>query len=319
MKKINILQLVASICLLISCIIKLVELFTDAEPTFYPLPLMAAYLILYGTAFAMQAKEKAKKNAAKHFCFTIDDNIRFMKELTENESESIFDHPYTAMLRRLHEKFDLKIQLNLFYMMDGFDLTQMSDKYASEWRENSDWLKLSFHSHLENVRPYESSGYDEVFEHCRAVNQEIIRFSSPKTLAKTTTVHYCRTTPEGFKALADNGIKGLLGLFGTNENPRTSYSLDEEYASRVRNGEIVTYQGVAFASLDMIINDMKMEEIAPRAAELLSRDTLRVMIHEQFFYEDYKNYQPDFEEKLTVIFNILRDNGYRCVFFEDLL
>lgn len=317
MKKINVLQLVASLCLLGSCIINLVEIFTDAEPTFYPLPLLAFSLILYGTAFAMQAKEKAEKNAAKHFCFTIDDNIRFMKELTENESESIFDHPYTALLRRLHEKFGLKIQLNMFYKMDGFDLSQMSDKYADEWRENSDWLKLSFHSEKENFRPYESSGYDEVFTHCSAVNREILRFSSPKTLAKTTTVHYCRTTPEGFKALADNGVKGLLGLFGNNENPRTSYSLEEEDAARIRNGETVTHNGVAVASLDMIINDMTAEEIPTVAEQFLSRDFMRVMIHEQFFYEDYKNYQADFEEKLTLIFNILKENGFNSCFFEE--
>ena len=27
----------------------------------------------------------------------------------------MFDHPYLAMYRRLHEKFGLKVQLNLFY------------------------------------------------------------------------------------------------------------------------------------------------------------------------------------------------------------
>ena len=43
------------------------------------------------------------------FCFTVDDNIRFLKEITENRYQSIFDHPYLAMYRRLHEEFDLKV------------------------------------------------------------------------------------------------------------------------------------------------------------------------------------------------------------------
>mgnify|MGYP003302016309 CR=1 FL=1 len=30
----------------------------------------------------------------KCFCFTVDDNIRFLKELTENPADSIFAHPY---------------------------------------------------------------------------------------------------------------------------------------------------------------------------------------------------------------------------------
>ena len=55
----------------------------------------------------------------KTFCFTIDDNIRFLKELTAQKPGSMFDHPYLAMLRRLHERFDLKIQLNLFTVWKG--------------------------------------------------------------------------------------------------------------------------------------------------------------------------------------------------------
>ena len=50
----------------------------------------------------------------KCFCFTVDDNIRFLKELTENPVDSIFAHPYLAMYQRLHVKFDLKVQLKEF-------------------------------------------------------------------------------------------------------------------------------------------------------------------------------------------------------------
>ena len=100
----------------------------------------------------------------KNYCFTVDDNIRFLKEITENHYQSIFDHPYLAMYRRLHEEFGLMVQLNLFYRMEDFDLSQVSEAYYAEWEANSDWLKLSFHSELENVKPYETSDYDEVYE-----------------------------------------------------------------------------------------------------------------------------------------------------------
>lgn len=127
----------------------------------------------------------------KKFCFSVDDNIRFLKEITENHLQSIFNHPYLAMYRRLHREFGLKIQLNLFYQMEGFDLSQMSDGYYEEWEANSDWLKLSFHSERESVKPYERSGYDEVYEDCKRVNEQIERFASPAALASTTTIHDC--------------------------------------------------------------------------------------------------------------------------------
>ena len=255
----------------------------------------------------------------KIYCFTVDDNIRFLKELTERGEKSIFDHPYAAMYRRLHEEFDLKVQLNLFYRLNEFDLSQMSDAYYSEFEENSDWLKLSFHSDYENARPYESSGYDEVFRDCGRVNREILRFASPAALAKTTTVHYCRTTKEGLKALADQGVMGLLGLFGDEESPRTSYEISEENAAKIRKGEVLSIDSVSFASIDVILNSFSKEVILEKLKKLSDRETVRVMIHEQYFYPDYRRYQPDFEEKLRAAFGFLQGEGYQSRFFEETL
>ena len=255
----------------------------------------------------------------KTFCFTIDDNIRFLKEITERKYSSVFEHPYAAMLKRLHEKFGLKIQLNLFYRVDGFDLSKMSDAYRSEWKANADWLKLSFHSDYENVKPYEFSDYDEVYRDCKAVHDEILRFASPTSLAKTTTVHYCLATESGLQALCDNDVTGLLGLFGNEAEPQSSYGLDDISAARVRSGEIVFQKNMAFAPIDIVLNSYSKEKNLKLLFGLTDRDSIWVMIHEQYFYEDYIAYQPDFEEKLTAVFAFLTGHGYESCFFENLL
>lgn len=249
----------------------------------------------------------------------MDDNIRFLKEITEKRYRSMFEHPYLVMLRRLHREFGLKVQLNLFYRMDGFDLSQMTDAYSDEWKENADWLKLSFHSELENHRPYENSGYDEVFKDCKRVNNEILRFAYAENLAKTTTVHYCRTTAEGLEALSDNRVIGLLGLFGNENEPRTSYSLSEADASLIRDGEIVCRNKISFASIDIVLNQFSADKILEQLACMKDRNCIRVMIHEQYFYEDYRRYQPDFEEKLRRTFSYLCANGYESCFFENII
>lgn len=250
----------------------------------------------------------------KTFIFTVDDNIRFLKELSEGNSDSLFSHPYTAMYKRLHEKYGLKVQMNLFYEMPGFTLSEMTDRYKKEFSENADWLKLSFHSRLENVEPYIASGYREVYEDCRAVNREILRFAGEKSLAKTTTIHYCKTTEEGLYALKDNGVCGLLGLFGTDEKPSSSYSLSEALSSRLRKGEIISKDGIKFYSIDLVMNLYGKERLLSRLMDLLKRESLRVMIHEQYFYEDYHAYQPDFEEKIDCAFKLLTENGYESRF-----
>ena len=255
----------------------------------------------------------------KSFCFTVDDNIRCLKEITERGYKSIFDHPYLGTYKRLHEEFGLKVQLNLFYKTEGFDLSQMTSAYFDQWRENSHWLKLSFHSDHENVKPYEFSGYDEVLEHCKAVNLEIVRFASADALAKTTTIHFCLATQDGLSALTDNKVLGLLGLYGTVDAPRISYGIDGNEAAKLRNGETVKAGSITYGAIDIVLNCFTREEILSKLEGLTCRDGIRVMIHEQYFYPDYKSYQPDFEDKLRATFTFLTQNGYKSCHFEELI
>ena len=171
----------------------------------------------------------------------------------------------------------------MFYRMSGFDLSHMSDRYSEEWEAVAGWLKLSFHSDRENAYPYENSSYEEVLSDCRGINEQILRFAGKRSLAKTTTVHCCRITEEGLRALSDNKVQELLGLFGNQMEPRTSYGLCESKDSAIRSGQVVLSDMIAFASIDMIINTVKKEDILPKLTELLPRKAIRVMIHEQFF------------------------------------
>ena len=255
----------------------------------------------------------------KTYCFTVDDNIRFLKELTENGSASLFDHPYLQLYRRLHQRFGLKVQLNMFYEMPDFDLSRATDRFREEFRANAHWLKLSFHSRLENIRPYEDSGYDEVYRDCGDVHREILRFAGPEALGRTTTVHFCRTTEAGLDAMRDRGMEGLLGLFGTAQSPRTSYSVPESMGDAIRAGELREFRGVRIADIDMIINKVKLEDIVPGLERFLDHSQIRVMIHEQYFYPDYFMYQPDFADKLETAFAFLEAQGYTSRFFEEML
>ena len=255
----------------------------------------------------------------KQFCFTVDDNVRVFKELTEGDYGSIFDHPYLGMFKRLHEKHGLKIQLNLFYESDGFDLSRMTDRYRNEWHAVSDWLKLSFHSRLENVKPYEYSGYEEVFSDCQSVHREILRFASEDSLAKTTTVHYCLATAAGLDALKDNGVKGLLGLYGSPDAPRSSYQTSKADGDRIREGKLVFCEGITYTGIDVVMNLYSKEENLSQIDALLQRERIKVMIHEQYFYPDYRRYQPDFEEKIDAVFKTLSENHFHSAFFEEWL
>ena len=251
------------------------------------------------------------------YCFTIDDNIVFLSDLTSKYYADIFDNPYLKGLKNLHEKYGVKIQLNLFYEGKDFDLSKMAERYKEQFISNSDWMKMSFHSKEENVRPYEFSGYEEVYSDIKRVNDEIVRFAGEKTLAETTTVHYCLLTEEGKKAVKDNGVKGLLGLFGDCETKRTSYGIEFENAERIRKGEVVTIDGIKYASIDVVMNSFDKETVQNKIRALIGREFVKIMIHEQYFYKDYFNYQPEFFDKIESAIKILKDNGYESSFYQD--
>ena len=255
----------------------------------------------------------------KKFCFTVDDNIIFLKELTLENYESIFDHPYLELYKKLHDKYDLKIQLNLFYESADFNLSQMTDKYRDEWEKNSDWLKLSFHSKREIPRPYEHSGYDEVFSECQAVHREILRFAGERSLAETTTIHYCLTTEDGLRARLDLGVRGLLGLYGSADKPQRSYCSSDKDCEMLLEGQTVVRGGIAYAGIDIVLNRFSKEENVTKLSALTDRELIKVMIHEQYFHKITRHYQPDFREKLDTAFAYLTDNGFHSVFFENTL
>ena len=147
------------------------------------------------------------------------------------------------------------------------------------------------------------------------MNTQIIRFASPAALAKTTTIHYCLTTQEGLKALTDQKVFGLLGLFGNKEKPRTSYGIEEKKAEKIRKGETQRIGKISFSAIDIVLNCFSKESILRQLENIASQSCIKVMIHEQYYHRDFWLYQPDFAEKLHIAMDYLTGQDYIPAFF----
>ena len=162
---------------------------------------------------------------AKKIYFYIDDHIWTLRKLAKNKPASIFDEPYFAMLKEAHDKYGMKVQLNLFYQTeesyrDGvfdfgdddsmFTLADMPDTYKAEWEENSDWLKLAWHSKREYPDfLHINITYDAMKESYMSVKNEIIRFAGEKSFTEGITAHWMPVSKAGVKALYDCGVRIL--------------------------------------------------------------------------------------------------------------
>ncbi|MBQ9543731.1 MAG: hypothetical protein IJV00_01235, partial [Clostridia bacterium] len=266
--------------------------------------------------------------------FALDDNIWFLQNINENRDvyKSIFEDPYLSMLKKIHDRYNTKFHLNLFYSTPrhgGFDLSAMTDKYKSEWIANSDWMRLSFHADAdEPQRPYPHVSYDQMKFEASRINEQIVRFAGEETFSKTVcTVHCGDVSVEGARALRDLGYRAFPGDFFYYQR----HGVDiRNYVDAERCFLINRYGFWYDKALDIIhvlcnggIQHKKPEEV-PEVFEEKAKETpyLRfkeICLHEQYFYPEFHLYQPNYPEKFDAACRWLEENGYKSVFFDELL
>lgn len=255
---------------------------------------------------------------------SVDDCIVFLADLARGDYKSMFDNEFLGYIKSVHERFGASFCLNLFYdnstsagftpATRPFSLSDMTDAYKSEFADNSDWLKFSFHSAREYpAYPYEGSGYDEVFADARKVNSEIVRFAGEKALSKEMTLHFGLCTPDGFRALKDNGYEVFYGYLTTDGDKCSgSYYFDNEFLT-THSGRVFTENGATFRKTDILLNAFSrpadaLDELKKVTQE--REDFYELMFHEQYFYEDYENYIPNYRRIIDEAAKYMHQTGY---------
>jgi len=266
------------------------------------------------------------KNYTNKFRFSIDDNIRFLKDLTDNADKykSIFENPYLGLLKKVHDTYGAKIHLNLFYQTSDFNLSQMTGKFKNEWKANAGWLGLSFHALGEFPdKPYIKAGYDQVQKDCALVKDQIRRFAGEEVMGAETTLHWGEGTVEACRALRDQGYTALAGYFNVDDGkPPVSYYLTEDQRRHLKTRFIWrdNKEGIIFSRIALVVNTVNLDQVVPYLDDVkktYNPHYIDLMIHEQYFYPDYAGYQPDYGEKVMKSVKWAADNGYKPGFLKE--
>lgn len=256
-----------------------------------------------------------------------DDNIRFFKDIALHSStyNSLFDNEYLAFWRAIHRKYGTKIHFNIFYEAPGFSLSQMPDKFRSEWQQNADWIRLTFHARArEPSRPYLQASYEQMQQDYRLVVREIERFAGKELLSPFTTIHWGSLTKAAARALRAEGVRGLVGYFDTSQDlplvcyylplSRIRYLMGRDYWKDTR-------EDLFFVRPDIVIDDVPLEQIEPHLARVAAdphqSEVMELMIHEHFFFPDYPAYEPDYRARVKRALEWVTRRGYTSVFYED--
>ena len=267
--------------------------------------------------------------AKRGYRLSVDDNIRFLEDITNHpEYTSLFDNPFLKMFREIHSRYGTKVHFNLFFERSGFNLSQVPDRFKAEWAANADWIRLSFHAKAEFPSwPYLNAGYDEIAADCQQVHNEILRFAGPEVLSPVTTLHFAEATQDGVRALRSCGIKALLGDFSFNEKGERwlDYYCSSDQFDLVRTKCFCKdpVADMVFCCCDIVLDCFRPETVGPeldRLAQLYpDRDFVDVLIHEQYFYPDYKNHRPFYRELVEAGVEWCVRAGYEPAFVSEMV
>jgi hypothetical protein len=267
---------------------------------------------------------------AGHYRLSIDDNIWFLRDINQNSARytSIFENEYLGFLKQVHDTYGTKIHLNLFYETDGFNLSQLTDKYKPEWTANADWLRLSFHARGEFPdMPYRTAGYQQVAEDCELVKNEIRRFAGKAVMGPVTTLHWGEATVEGSRALRDAGYVGQLGYFNVDDDLfPVSYYLTVEQRRQLKKRFVWhdTQEGITFIRSSIVIDKKELPDIVPHLDNYANLPSglppyVDFLVHEQYFYPFYEAYQPDFRDRILTCVQWATGKGYTPAFLGDCI
>ena len=284
------------------------------------------------------------KASFKRYAVRIDDNSFFLTDLAREQPRRLFDHFYLNGLKRLHDRYGSKFILKCFYRNDHdaekFTLDRLSDRYRGEFEDNADWLHLAFHAWSEFPdRPYQHCDEKRLAHDYDVTFGELVRIAGKKSCSPPTNVHWAMLPPERFHILKERGLKILTSSGFMSNRIYVDGKVEELQAGSCDIGFFYE-QDVACHMLekrcfydpdhDLFLSRtffcFNIDTPAEIEAKIRREDSalaasgceiIESVGHEQYAFERYENFLPDYFERLETSCRIPAELGYRPVFFQD--
>lgn len=265
------------------------------------------------------------KNGYMTYRLGVDDVIRCFENiyLYREEYTSIFDDPFLKIYKDLHDVYGTYVHMHIYYETDdgSFNLSMFPDKYKPEFRANSEWLKFTFHSRKDHPRsPYKYASYEQVMREGRQVEEQIRRFAGSEVFSDITSQHWADSNIYATRAFRNLGYRCIDAgfIFDENGDPAISYYLDKEQTAHgfTRDFWVDNKEDIIFVKDDVVINAYELDEIDAFMEQISNGPDHcfhYLLIHEQYFYEDYCMYEPDYRERIFRTVDWCHKHGYRPV------
>ena len=196
------------------------------------------------------------KKSCKRYNFYIDDHIFTFTDLAKERPKSAFDHFYLKGLKDVHDKYGTKFTLNCFYhnAHHEFLLKDMPDIWKSEFIDNSDWLKFSFHAYSEFPdRPYAEASAEDIGRDWDLVQNEIYRFAGEAAYITPNVIHWANIHPAAAQEYIRRGCSCYSNSF------RLRVMGGPSLADRQKGGNMKLVQSRSASGVDKNAQNLGMD------------------------------------------------------------
>ena len=179
-----------------------------------------------------------------------DDVYLILEDLSNNQDryESIFQNKMLFLLKILHDTTGASFTLYVYEYAGKYSITDVPDKWKSEFEENSEWLKFGYHGICPEISCLdENISIDDFKNSYQTVENSIIFFAGHKSLSNILRLSYFSGTDDIIDYLSKSGIKVLL----TADDTRLNYNLNFEENNLINQDEILQKGDLTYVKTDI--------------------------------------------------------------------
>ncbi len=216
----------------------------------------------------LKLKNSETTTPTKYIHFSVDDTINIFKDLTKNQNKynTMFKNNTLKYLKKMHDIYGVKVTLYCFFqdITDGFTLEKCTDKFKNEFQQNSNWLKLGFHTKNANIN-YKDFDDENIYDDYKKMMEEFYRITGEKNcIDSCIRLQNYAGTYDNIKKIIDKNIENGVQILLSADDDRENYYLSEEQNFILNRNEyyIDDYMGISFIKTDIRlenINDVNEE------------------------------------------------------------
>jgi len=275
------------------------------------------------------------KKSYPRYNFFIDDNIFFLTDIARQKPNSLFEHFYLKALQETHRRYGTKFTLNLFYHNDhdDFMLKDFPANYKAEFKDHSDWLKMSFHAYSEFPdRPYQHATAEKIAHDYDLLHSEVVRIAGEDSFITPVVIHWGMVHPDHLSVLTERGCRVLSGSFMDSKTYVGEHDTKESVCDigYYQDADTATWLAakrrlfdfnhkICWEKNNICCNLVSQKEITETLNTSLTpdytADTVNLATHEQYSFPYYFNYLADHLERIDLAARLVTEKGFKPVFY----